>query len=105
MWGDAAFSFAQVGGNGMTLRFSADDFMVFPDKIAQWIIAHELAHVFQKATGRVPGGQNENEDDANRIAHGWGFDNAPVLMLKLLIQERQLSVAKAVREIVKWGLA
>jgi hypothetical protein len=105
MWGDTAFSFAQVGSNGMVLRFSADDFMVFPNKIAQWIIAHELAHVFQKATGRLPGGQSEgeNEDDANRIAHGWGFDNTAVLMLKLLIQERQLSVEKAVRKIVKMG--
>ena len=107
MWGHAAFSFAQVGSNGMVLRFSAEDFMVFPDKIAQRIIAHELAHVFQKATGRLPGGQNEdeNEDDANRIADSWGFDNSAVLMLKILIQERQLPVANAVREIAKLGFA
>jgi hypothetical protein len=107
MWGDSEVSFAQVGWNGMKLRFSAADFAVLPDRIAQWIIAHELAHVYQKAIGRSPGGDSEfeNETDADKIAEDWGFEKRPMTMLKLLTQNRKVSVEDAGKRIVEMGLA
>jgi hypothetical protein len=107
LWSDSEANFAQVGDNGMLMRFSFGDFAVFPNTIALWVIAHELAHVYQKAIGRVPGGisELENETDANRIAAEWGFEQRPLVMLKLLTQGGLLSVGEASKGIAQMGTA
>jgi hypothetical protein len=89
----------------MILRFNAEDFMIFPPKIALWIIAHELAHVYQKAIGGSPGGTSEaeNETDANRIAESWGFDREPRLIMGTLTEN--LSIKEAIKRVVELGIA
>jgi hypothetical protein len=102
MWNSEA-CFAQVR-NGVELRFSATAFAVFPDKTARWVVAHELAHVYQKALGKAPGGhsEDENEADANRIAEGWGFDKTPFFMLGVL--QHKLSFEDACKRIIELRL-
>lgn len=48
-----------------------------PERAIAWLIAHELAHMYQKVQGKSPGGEtkDQNEDDANAIAIEWGFEN------------------------------
>lgn len=106
LWSDSEEkSFAQVSHGGTVLKFSAKDFAVFPDSIARWVIAHELAHVYQKTRGRTPGGrtEQENEQEADRIAASWGFDKTPTTLLFLALC-RRLSVEEACKEIVRDGL-
>lgn len=107
MWGDSETNFAQVRHMGMELRFSAHDFLVLPDSIAHWVIAHELAHVFQKTAGKVPGGANEaeNERDADVIAMRWGFAKSHRTLLAVLMQEANISVDVACQKLVELGLA
>jgi hypothetical protein len=90
----------------MVLKFSAKDFAVFPGSVARWVIAHELAHVYQKTIGRVPGGENEqnNEQEADRIAESWDFDKTPFTIMYLLCRNRKLSVEDACKEVVRDGL-
>lgn len=70
MWVDSKTSFAQVTDQGTELRFSARDFALLPVLVARWVVAHELAHVYQKALGRRPGGVSEplkrNRSQCNR---------------------------------------
>ena len=67
----------QVGMQGYEVKFRAESFRHFPKKAARWVIAHELAHVIQWATNRCRDpdqiSSGENEQDADRIAEGWGF--------------------------------
>ena len=107
MWADSDTCFAQVTRRGMVLRFSAKDFATFPDSVARWIVAHELAHVYQKAIGRDPGGSStkDNENEADEIAEGWGFNRMPRLVLGLLQQNRNLSVAEACKELAQMNMA
>ena len=87
----------------MELKFNAEAFDILPPSVARWIIAHELAHVYQKACGQVPGGEDEhqNENDADRIAEGWGFDKSPRTLLELLQQNRGLTLGQACEAIVR----
>jgi len=75
LWSDSKSCFGQVRGRGMEVRYNSASFQIFPRGMAQWFIAHELAHVFQKAEGKRPGGDEEsrNEDDADCIVERWGF--------------------------------
>jgi len=64
-----------------------------PFHAARWIIAHELAHVYQKAIGRQPCGMNEdgelNEDENETHADGlvkeWGFPSESRTLIDMLI--------------------
>ncbi len=86
MWADCETNFGQVRDAGLEIRFHAASFEVLPDEIGGSIIAHELAHVFQKALGMRPGGDNEsdNETDADRITGEWGFDLGVLKFLKTM---------------------
>jgi hypothetical protein len=68
---------AFVTRNGTSLRFRGEYFACTPEPAGLWVIAHELAHVYQKVLGNKAGGDNEeeNEADANAIAIEWGFGN------------------------------
>lgn len=78
-------SYGQVGRNGMQIKFRQEAFADFPTKAAHWVIAHELAHVYQKACGRPPGGENEieNEDHADGLANEWGHDRICLSWLEM----------------------
>ena len=75
MWGpsDAIGQFVPAE---FILKFRSDELCFYPDNAFQWIIAHEFAHVYQKAIGRKPGGKSEqeNEREADGIAKDWGFN-------------------------------
>lgn len=101
-WGDSNESFAQVTRGGAIVRFGAKDFAVLPPCVSTWIIAHELAHVYQKAVGQKPGGESEktNEAEADSIAKSWGFDDMPRIILDLLMRgPKQLSFEAACKEL------
>ena len=75
-------------------RIGLNDFMNMPDDAAMFLIAHELAHLYQSAQGVRPaggatncayfhdadghlwGGTQDREGDADRIARSWGFSQA-----------------------------
>jgi hypothetical protein len=107
LWVDSNGSFGQVTASGMKLKFSAEDFAIFPDSIAGWVIAHELAHVYQSALGRPPDGVNVEryEREADDIAKRWGFDNTPTNLLRSLTQMQRLSVVEACKKLVRDGRA
>lgn len=88
-------NYAQVTGLGCELRFLASAFLVLPDEVARFVIAHELAHVFQKAEGKSPGGacEEENEAEANSIAERWGFDRIGFLTFQMLVEYDGLEAA------------
>lgn len=73
-WAPATSS-AQVKMTGFQMKFRTSSFRHFPEPAARWVIAHELAHVWQWVIGRnrLDFTVEENEDDADRIAEGWGF--------------------------------
>jgi hypothetical protein len=106
MWFDSTKSFGQVRNNGREVRFSASDFAMLPRAVSKWIVAHELAHVYQKAIGRTPGGRNEdeNEDHANSIVQQWGFDDGSKLMFDILRSETGLSIPDASRRLIELGM-
>ena len=95
LWIDSKDAFAQVTNWGRELRFSASAFKVLPYCAGSFIVVHELAHVYQKALGGVPGGESslENEDDANRIAKEWGFDDMVIGIISILLKTMPLEQA------------
>jgi len=94
-------SYAQVTRAGMEVKFRQEAFACFPREAAQWIIAHELAHVFQKACGRVPGGdaESENEKHADDLAREWGFDQGCLCAIHMLQDHDDLSFTDACNEL------
>ena len=92
---------AQVRGTGQyitDIRFSASAFRLFPRGASQFIISHELAHVFQKARGQLPGGvgdvsEDDNEDEADQIANNWGFDQFELDFINLWVDRCGLAEA------------
>jgi hypothetical protein len=76
LWCDSAIAHAQVEGPGYILRFNAATFLELPERVALFIIAHELAHVFRWARGikRVDESEGVSEGVANGLAVMWGFD-------------------------------
>ena len=93
--------YGQVRVSGMELRFRADSFKHLPTPAANWIIAHELAHVYQKASGRVAGGDNEseNEEHANKLAKSWGFDDGVVYLVEFVEAAHKLTFAEACKRV------
>lgn len=67
--------FAQVFGGGHTLRFLAAAVDRMPDDVVRRLIAHELAHVHQFASGGLGA---DCEDDAERLAGAWGYSDQPI---------------------------
>ena len=58
----------------LTLRFHAESFSALPDTCAQWVIAHELAHVYDKRESQGPlGHECFREQRADATAEKWGF--------------------------------
>ncbi len=77
--------YGQVKNDGYTVKFRASEFDEMPDKTAHWIIAHELAHVYNRAIGNSPffseeGGfsidEERNEEAVNKLVESWGFSKA-----------------------------
>ncbi len=103
MWGsgyDPKLS-AQVRHEGCLMKFRQSDFEVLPEKVAEFLIAHELAHVYQKACGRRPGGESEeeNENHANHLASSWGFYTSLYYEWCQLMSERGMSFEEACKKI------
>lgn len=92
--------YGQVNLNGMELKFSSSAFEVFPDSVASWVVAHELAHVYQKARGLPPGGDDygENEEHADSLARSWGFEEHR-FQLMILLQNKIGSLELACQNI------
>lgn len=104
LWEDSKWNHAQVNNAGREVFFNASSFQSFPSKVAIWNIAHELAHVYQKACEKKPGGESEeeNERDADRIAVEWGFDPAPYFLLKMF--EEKLGFERACAQFIEMGI-
>lgn len=90
----------------ITVRFHPEAIEHFPTQAAQWVIAHELAHVYQKACGRLPGGEDEkeNEDHADNLANKWGFTNTAYNIIMQMQNNRGLSIRDACNELRSKGL-
>src|SRR4029077_20297246 len=93
LWRDTEKAFAQVTAVGFEIKFSRSAFEVLPERAAKFLIAHELAHVYQKAIGIKPGGASEdqNENDANNLASTWGFDEIGLHDVERLLQRFRLA--------------
>ncbi|MFZ2654344.1 MAG: hypothetical protein WAX69_05470 [Victivallales bacterium] len=65
---------ANAGARGCELKFRSDDFEIMPPEVAQYIIAHELAHVYQFSAKLVTGKGYDFEGIADKLAKEWGFD-------------------------------
>jgi hypothetical protein len=94
-WGNEEL--AQVSHGGYALRFRAEAFGCLPRKAAQWIIAHELAHVYQKVSGRAPGGicETENEAHATSLAKEWGFSPECFEIVDMIATNRGMNIKDA----------
>lgn len=106
LWGDSAWSHAQVKDSGYQLRFNADSFSIMPEETALFIIAHELAHVHGWASGKsghrfkclaeasseeadiINNFEAENEASADALAVSWGFNKVARNTLRLLAEAR-----------------
>jgi hypothetical protein len=99
-------SYGQVRNAGMVLKFRQEAFSCFPPQAARWVIAHELAHVYQKACGLSPGGKDEetNEHHADNLAKEWGFDHVCMMIIDSKKRNRKLSTLDACREIQRSGI-
>ena len=87
----------QVGSCGYEIKFREQSFRHFPKPAAEWIIAHELAHVYQRATRRDPTQftKDENEDDADRIAESWGFSKLWLSLIRTRMHTYGTSLKEA----------
>lgn len=103
MWRDSTKSYGQVTFCGFQVRFSAKMFQLMHEKqelLAHWIVAHELAHVYQWAIGTARvGDEFEVERDADRIARDWGFDNMPFDLLRTLVSVLKLPPETIIRDV------
>jgi hypothetical protein len=99
-------SYGQVGFLGMELRFRQEAFARLPLAIACCVIAHELAHVYQKVCGRRAGGENEreNEKHADSLIEKWGFDRGCLSILNVMRSKRGLSLAEVCEEVKSLGV-
>jgi len=111
LWGDSAHSYAQVIEMGYRMRFNAKSFSIMPEPPALFVIAHELAHVYNWATGtsnalfRSFYEQNtdetevhekfdlENEAKADALAVKWEFDKAKMDRFRMLEKMRGFEYA------------
>jgi hypothetical protein len=71
-------AYAAVMGKGYIMRFCSQTVDHMPDEVAQSVIAHELAHVFQSAIGvfersDCEPGSGELEENADDLMEFWGF--------------------------------
>jgi hypothetical protein len=100
LWLDSSTSFGQTSLSGKQFRFSARDFAEFPDEVASWIVAHELAHSYRHASGLVRSGESESEKEreTDEIATSWGFCKAHRILLGIMQQDQGHSVAEACAE-------
>ena len=66
---------ATTGIIGLEIRFKSEFMDVLPDDAVRRVIAHELAHVYQWAQGRMEAmgmaARDDIELDADEIADGW----------------------------------
>ena len=65
------------------VKFNAGEFDQMPDETAHWIIAHELAHVYNRAIGNLPIDSRDgalcfdeakNEETSDKLGESWGFN-------------------------------
>lgn len=85
----------------ITVRFRAPAFAHFPRAAAQWVIAHELAHVYEKACGRLPGPdeRGDTENRVNQMVGVWGFRRDCLAFIIMIHENRNLSIADACAEV------
>lgn len=98
-------AYAQTVHLGMELRFRQEAFRLFPAKAAHWIIAHELAHVYQKTLGMIPGGENEDENEkhADNLVSDWGIERNCLSHIEGLMSNSG-SLSEACRKAEKYRL-
>jgi hypothetical protein len=90
---------------GSEIKFRKSSFEVLPQAAAAYVIAHELAHVYQKCLGRHPGGRDdaENERHADLLAKGWGFCPTVYDLIRLLEKAPGRDFRSACAEVKKLG--
>jgi hypothetical protein len=73
-WADHAEKLGNSAACGWELQFNAEEVDLAPEDAVRCLIAHELAHVYQYASGinRTPG--FEFESDAYERVKAWGFE-------------------------------
>jgi|SRR5665213_1145590 len=71
-WRKCATRYAEICCRGCELNFNAQEFDGMPEAVAKAVIAHELAHAFQYATGKDQA--VDIESDADDLIIQWGFD-------------------------------
>lgn len=82
--------------SGIEVWFWADAFTWLPKNAADWVIAHELAHVYQKCPGAPSSPDyDKNERIADELARGWGFSDTECLHIRMLRETRSLSWREA----------
>lgn len=82
IWKNCAIHDGEVGCFGREAKFNAAEVDRMPDTVAKALIAHEMAHVYQHATGFSQrtyevSSQREYEvleSDAKELASRWNFD-------------------------------
>ena len=48
--------------------------VMLPDRVVAVLVAHELAHVLQYASGTIADDERTNEYDADEQCRWWGYD-------------------------------
>ncbi len=94
---------------GKAMKFRPEAFACYPPAAARWVIAHELAHVYQWATGCNVGAEDEkrNEREANELVRQWGISDLCRGLIAMRMQHG-MSLKDACREVaslkIKYGI-
>jgi len=70
---------AEVNEAGRSIAFNGIEFSKMPEPVAMFVIAHELALVYQHGTAKAGKADCDLEDQANKLANEWGFDEPAYL--------------------------
>ena len=70
---------AEVNQAGRWIAFNGIEFSKMSEAVAMFVIAHELAHVYQYGTAKAGKAEFALEDQANKLANEWGFDEPAYL--------------------------
>ena len=113
-------AYAQVRNGGLKMCFRKSVFAQFPAKSGAWVISHELAHVFNHATGishtdvladetlsaesRRNIFEMLNEAAANNVAEDWGFSRSQLNFIEILSSEKSISIVDACIQYPKYTI-
>lgn len=103
-WNNEAI-YAQIKEGGRKACFRESLFAVMPESVGLWIVAHELAHVFNRSLSErwydkylldAPDiYYEENERAADQLANSWGFDRSQLNFLEIVSEVKSISMKEA----------